>query len=600
MSHSPSGRSLRTWMSRSAVGLVSCLTIASVATGLVGAPQSAAAPEVQRLEVPLTDRAESGWSWTGGLEIAPEMVGLTWDAPSTVEFRVRGQYPNGSWSEWIHLESAEGGPDVSAIAAPRMGTAGPAWLGHDMVALNVEVEAGVVDHLVLHELDSERPTSSGIGPSSASALPGQPAIITRAQWGADESWRSANADCETPRVAGNATYVVMHHTAGNNNYSSADSAALLRGIYNFHVYGNGWCDIAYNFLVDKYGQVFEGRFGGMYDAVIGGHTGGWNTGSVGVAVLGDLTEVQLSQPAYNSIVSLLAFKMGHHGIDPRGTTDVAAVDFPSSRYRAGEVVRVQALTSHGDLSNTGCPGLLRDRISALRSDVAARIAANDRDIRLMADWDGNGSSTPGVYQNGRFYLRNSNTNGPIQTSVHYGASDYVPVAGDWDGNGTDTVGVYVNGMWYLRNSNTPGPPDIVVNYGIAGYRPVVGDWDGDGRDGIGVFVSGNWYLRQTPTPGRAEIAFAYGAPGYQPLAGNWDGSGGDGIGVFTGGHHYLRNVPSPGAPQLSAWYGGLTPDRAVAGDWNGDGRDTIGINRGAYWYLRNANQSGPTDILFWF
>lgn len=586
------------WAMHSAVGVTTCLVAVTLAIGLVG-PPTGGPPGVERREHTIAGHATQGWRKTSPLDLGPEMVGFTWTTPSTVELRVRGQRPDGTWTEWIHLESSESdGPDAEEARSPR-GSAGPAWLGHDMAAVEVELESGSVDGLVLHEIDSEPGPTTGLGPAAASALPAAPSIITRAQWGANESWRSVNAGCGTPRIASNANYVVMHHTAGSNDYSPADSAALIRGIYNFHVFGNGWCDIAYNFLVDKYGQTFEGRYGGIYHAVVGGHTGGFNTGSIGVSVLGDLTSVPLSDPAYKAVTSLLAFKMGHHGIDPWGAADVMTVSHPSSRFPAGELIKVQAVTPHGDLSQTGCPGRLRERIPSLRSAVAVRIAADDRDVRLAADWDGNGSSTPGVYQNGWFHFRNTNVHGPVEVSVHYGAPGWIPVVGDWDGNGTDTIGVYIDGWWYLRNSNTPGPPDIVVHYGAPGYVPVVGNWDGLGGDGIGVYVSGQWHLRQTPSGGPPMLSFAYGAAGYQPITGNWDAIGGDGIGVFVDGYHHLRNLPAPGAPDISVWYG-LPRDRAVAGDWDGDGRDTIGVVRGAYRYLRNANSNGPTDLVFWF
>lgn len=583
---------------RSAVGLTTCLLGASFTTGLVGPPQTSK-PHVERVERALADRAEAGWSKTIDLKLPAEMVGFTWDQPSAAAIHVRGQRADRTWTEWIDLgtEGAEG-PDLRE-APHASGTAGPAWLGRNVRAVQIELRSGTLDHLVLHEIDSRPVVPSGVGPASASALPGPPGIVTRAQWGADESWRSANADCGTPRIASNATYAVLHHTAGSNDYAPSDSAALIRGIYQFHVFGNGWCDIAYNFLVDKYGQTFEGRYGGIFHAVIGGHSGGFNTGSIGVSVLGDLSSVPMSDRAFDSVVSLLTFKLGHHGIDPWGTAQVTTVDHPSSRFPPGQVIQVQSVVPHGDLTKTGCPGRLRERITAMRTAAAARIASDDRDTRLMADWNGDGSSTPGVYQNGTFYFRNSNVNGPVEQSVHYGTASYVPVVGDWDGNGTDTVGVYVNGMWYLRNSNTPGPAEIVIHYGMAGYTPVVGNWDGLGGDGIGVFEGGRWHLRTSLSAGPATFSFAYGDPGYKPVVGDWDATGGDGIGVFVGGTHYLKNLLVPGRPDTTVAFG--TPkDRAVAGDWDGDGRDTIGINRGAYWYLRDTNADGPADRIFWF
>src|SRR5690606_17772143 len=79
----------------------------------------------------------------------------------------------------------------------------------------------------------------------------------------------------------------VHHTAGTNSYSCRDSARIVRGIQGYHVRGNGWNDIGYNFLVDKCGNLFEGRKGGVNRAVLGAHTMGFNSHSSAVAVLGN-------------------------------------------------------------------------------------------------------------------------------------------------------------------------------------------------------------------------------------------------------------------------------------------------------------------------
>ena len=81
-----------------------------------------------------------------------------------------------------------------------------------------------------------------------------------------------------PAFAQSLQFAVVHHTAGANGYTAAQSAAIVRAIQIYHVKGNGWNDIGYNFLVDKYGQVFEGRYGGVERNVIGAHAEGFNTG----------------------------------------------------------------------------------------------------------------------------------------------------------------------------------------------------------------------------------------------------------------------------------------------------------------------------------
>jgi SpoIID/LytB domain protein len=178
---------------------------------------------------------------------------------------------------------------------------------------------------------------------------------------------------------------------------------------------------------------------------------------------------------------------------------------------------------------------------------------------VLCDWNNDGVDTVGVYVNGSWYLRNSNSPGGADiTPFAYGTSAYVPVCGDWNGDGVETVGVYDRGTWYLRNSNTPGPPDIVVAYGGPHDLPVVGNWDGAGGDSLGVFSNGNWYLRNgagAPTPGPPTDAFAFGAPGYVPVTSNWDAIGGDSVAVYVGGQWYLRNALAPGPPDVSFAFG---------------------------------------------
>src|SRR5205807_2980686 len=133
----------------------------------------------------------------------------------------------------------------------------------------------------------------------------------RLSWGADESIRRAG-----PRYADAVHFAIVHHTAGSNNYTRAQSAAIVRGIQVYHVRGNGWDDIGYNFLVDKYGQVFEGRYGGIDKAVVGAHALGFNYGSVGVAMIGNYNGAGLTAAARASLVKLLAWRLDVAHVDP--------------------------------------------------------------------------------------------------------------------------------------------------------------------------------------------------------------------------------------------------------------------------------------------
>ena len=118
-------------------------------------------------------------------------------------------------------------------------------------------------------------------PLRAVATAGSPPIVPRAAWGADESIRRNG-----PEYAAAIRFAIVHHTAGPNSYSPSQAAAIMRGIQIYHVKSNGWNDIGYNYLVDRYGTVYEGRFGGIDKNVVGAHARGFNTGSAGVAVIG--------------------------------------------------------------------------------------------------------------------------------------------------------------------------------------------------------------------------------------------------------------------------------------------------------------------------
>ena len=118
-------------------------------------------------------------------------------------------------------------------------------------------------------------------PRRAVSIADSPLILSRASWGANERIRRGR-----PRYADAVRFAVVHHTAGSNSYTRAQSASIVRGIQRYHVLGNGWDDIGYNFLVDKYGQIFEGRYGGVDRNVVGAHAQGFNTGSSGIALIG--------------------------------------------------------------------------------------------------------------------------------------------------------------------------------------------------------------------------------------------------------------------------------------------------------------------------
>ncbi len=214
-----------------------------------------------------------------------------------------------------------------------------------------------------------------------------------------------------------------------------------------------------------------------------------------------------------------------------------------------------------------------------------------------------GSDTTGVFRpvNGLLYLKNKNETGFADAALNYGLPGDYPIVGDWDGNGTSTIGVYRNGYFYLKNANTLGFADIVFTFGKPGDQPIAGDWNGDGTDTIGVYrpYTGQFLLRNSNDEGLAEISFYLGNVGDVGIAGDWDGDGIDTTGVFrpSNGVIFMKNTNDTGFADIALNYG-LPGDKPVMGDWNNDGIDTIGIYRNGTFYLRNENTNGFAEIVF--
>ncbi len=125
-----------------------------------------------------------------------------------------------------------------------------------------------------------------------------------------------------------------------------------------------------------------------------------------------------------------------------------------------------------------------------------------------------------VVPSGTFYLRNSNSGGPSIGGFGFGQPGDVPIAGDWDGNGTTTIGVYrpSTATFYLRNTNSSGTSIGGFGFGSPGDIPITGDWDGNGTTTIGVYrpSTATFYLRNTNSSGTSIGGFGFGSPATSP------------------------------------------------------------------------------------
>ncbi len=194
-----------------------------------------------------------------------------------------------------------------------------------------------------------------------------PTIISRADWGADESMRRGAPLYDDGIRAG-----IVHHTATPNEYAAADSAGIVRGIYRYHTTTLGWSDIAYNALVDRYGQVFEGRFGGVTRPVEGSPTGGFNRNTWAVAMIGNFDQAQPTAQQLRAVGVLFGWRLGMDAVNPDGSVTLTSAGGPYTHYRRGAIATLPNIFAHRDVGDTACPGSLGYGCLDQIREIAAR------------------------------------------------------------------------------------------------------------------------------------------------------------------------------------------------------------------------------------
>jgi uncharacterized protein with LGFP repeats len=166
----------------------------------------------------------------------------------------------------------------------------------------------------------------------------------------------------------------IHHTAGTNAYSRSDVPAIIRGDYWYHTQVLGWSDLGYNFVVDKFGRIWEGRAGGIDRPVRGAHTLGFNHESFGVAAIGNIDSTAPPPELVRSLVRLSAWKLDRYDRQPSGYTRVRSEG--SDRYPEGTWVRLPVIDGHRDTNQTACPGdALYAKLPEIRRRAQARADA---------------------------------------------------------------------------------------------------------------------------------------------------------------------------------------------------------------------------------
>ena len=285
------------------------------------------------------------------------MAAASWpadlDSPDVVEFQGK-DLNTGEWGDWL---SAELMTDIDENASEAV------WVGPSS-AVNVrafrdglDISEQLTAHLITtsESRSDVRLASSGGGTGVTRILPatvtpgtGAPTFITREEWNAD------TVDTSRLSYAKELKAICIHHTGGSNTYTAAQSPQVVRGMFTYHTKTLGWADLGYNVVVDKYGQVFEGRAGGLHRNVAGAHARGFNTGSCGISVMGDYMDIPVPTAALNAIATVAAWKLASTFTQDVYGTETWTVT--TSNVKRSGTFSMPHLFAHRDVNYTDCPG----------------------------------------------------------------------------------------------------------------------------------------------------------------------------------------------------------------------------------------------------
>jgi hypothetical protein len=307
---------------------------------------------------PVTRAAEATGAGAVRVAFPADYVGLRW---SGEQDGARIRPADGTWQDV-----------VAGCAAANLDGGGTALVAAaGATAYEVKVPDGATDVSSLAIDTTGGPQLSVKVPAGTTRVRGV-AYLPRAAWGADESKRfKADGTENSPTKYYPAQVLTVHHTDTPND--DPDPAATVRAVYEYHAVTNDWGDIGYHFLIDEAGRIYEGRYSGDYaipahdakgDVVTAFHTGGYNSGNLGIALLGTLVHQGPTDAARGSLTRLVAALTRFHGLDPR-----ANVTYTNPVN--GVQKDVTTVGGHRDWMATDCPGAT---MYALLDDIRAAAA----------------------------------------------------------------------------------------------------------------------------------------------------------------------------------------------------------------------------------
>jgi N-acetylmuramoyl-L-alanine amidase len=336
-------------------------------------------PTLTRLVEPSSARSgtspgQGSVSFKSGVIAAPERFDLAGLAGEVRPLELRGRERGEEWTRWVETEDGNpvyfGGAEELQLRSRGWRPAGTL---HYVNVSGTTSRAGGALTAVRGAINSAFVSVAGLLDPEAQALPARPEIVKRGEWGATR----AEGGCR-PRAAparGTVKAAAVHHTVTANRYTEAEAPAIVLGICRYHRNGNGWNDIGYNALVDRFGNLYAGRAGGVRKAVVGAHAQGFNSQTTGVASIGTHTSTAVTPAAKASLVAYLAWKLAVHGLRATGKTTLTSAGGKASRYPRGRRVRLNRIIGHRTVGLTACPGeSLYAEVARLRRLVEERIA----------------------------------------------------------------------------------------------------------------------------------------------------------------------------------------------------------------------------------
>ena len=152
------------------------------------------------------------------------------------------------------------------------------------------------------------------------------------------SWASG-LEPKGPLNGEDVKFLIVHHSASHNDRSGAETPAILRSWFEYHTGPKGWNDIAYNFVIDADGGVWEARKGSLDGPIAGDATGGNQGFTQLVCLVGDFNTAQPTSAAKSSLVALLAWLADRYGLSTAPGAEVTFTSRGSNRWPSGTVVR---------------------------------------------------------------------------------------------------------------------------------------------------------------------------------------------------------------------------------------------------------------------